>query len=528
MSLLGHWQWLLRLFFVEFGGGGGGGGSTQFKAQGSPPGFDYQNAAALNQLAIGGDIQSYALSDAAFANQYPALQNAYNQWQGNLGQQVNQVGAGGGGQAGIMAGLANQIAGRYGSPTTTDINAIRNAASTAGGAIQPIFNLGGQQAAAAQPIFNLGAQQAGLANPIIGMGGQIGGIGNQINQASRGLYGAAQIPYQLGQQLLQEPIDPQTQQQMMLAGLGSAAGALGGASLGRGMAGQSAAARQLGLNTLQYGQAMRGEGMGDIGQYASMLGQGGQLQGLGAQTIGLGGQTMGLGGNQLAGAGQQFGLGANVLGQGAQTYGLGAQTAATSGQLSSAAQQAQEQYGMDTANMANIYGTLQNQQAMNLMTNMQTAGNMFQKRPFGMGGTNLAQTELGQAGAYNSFQQANFATMNGIAFNQAQLATQQQQIAAQQNAAATGAAVSIGSTAAVVAATAACWVARAVYGTRDKRWKIFRHWLMNKAPHILRRLYLRFGQSLAPRIERSRCLRFGLKLLMNQVIERTVYVQYGA
>ena len=31
----------------------------------------------------------------------------------------------------------------------------------------------------------------------------------------------------------------------------------------------------------------------------------------------------------------------------------------------------------------------------------------------------MAQAELGQAGAYNSFQQANYATMNGIAFNAA-------------------------------------------------------------------------------------------------------------
>ena len=109
------------------------------------------------------------------------------------------------------------------------------------------------------PILGLGSSQAGLAGGLIGMGQQQAGIGNQINQMGGQLAGRSNVPWQTGMQLLQEPIDPQTQQQMMKAGLGSAANNLGAASLGQGMAGQSAAARQLGLNTLQYGQAMRGE-----------------------------------------------------------------------------------------------------------------------------------------------------------------------------------------------------------------------------------------------------------------------------
>jgi hypothetical protein len=478
-------DFIVWLFGPRYFGGGGGGGSSQFKAQGTPPGFDYQAAQGLNQMAIGGDIQSYALSDADFANRYPALQNAYNQWQANLGNQVNAAGTATAGLQNVMGGLGNQIAGRNATPTTTDINAIRNAASTAAGAVKPIMGLG--------------AQQAGLAQPIANAGAQIGQMGGQ-------LAGMAATPYALGQQLLQEPIDPNTQQQMMRAGLGTTLGAgLGAASLGQGMAGQSAAARQLGLNTVQYGQAMRGEAMGDISQAASILGQGGQLSGLGAQTLGLGSTT---------------------LGQGAQTLGLGAQTAGQAGQLSGAAQQAQEQYGMDTAQMANIYGNLQNQQATNLMLNMQTAGNMFQKRPFGLGGTNMAQTELGQAGAYNSFQQANYATMNGIAFNQAQLNAQNQQMAAQQQSATTGALVSAGSTAAMVGATAAgaCWIARAAFGENSPKWRIFRHWLMNKAPRIVRRTYLVYGPSFAPKVRANRLLGALVRGFMTLAINRTTYV----
>jgi hypothetical protein len=503
------------------GGGGGGGGSAQFKAQGPPPSFQYMDPTALNQLAVGGDISSYALSDQAFANQYPDLQQAYNQYQSNLGQQVSAVGQGQAQQSALMSGLGNMIAGRMGTPTTQNIQGIQNAAATAGAAVNPIYSLGGQQARFAQPISNLGLSQAGLAQPLIGLGGQIGGMGGQINQTGRQLTGAAQIPYQLGQQLLQEPIDPQTQQQMMLAGLGSAAGALGGASLGQGMAGQAAAARQLGLNTLQYGQAMRGEGMGDIGQYASMLGQGGQLQNLGAQTLGLGGQMIGLGGQQLAGGGQLLGLGAGQLGAGAQTYGLGANTAATMGGLYGAAQQAQETYGMDTAQMAQMFGGLQNQQATNMLGNMANAGQMFAKRPYGLGGTNLAQTELAQAGAYNSFQQANYATMNGIAFNQAQMQAQQNQLAAQQSASMTGALVSTGTTAAVTGATIAamsCWVARACFGENDPRWKQFRLWLLNFAPGSLRRLYLRKGERFAAYLGSRPVLRLAVRWVLLAVL----------
>src|SRR5258706_9845735 len=365
-------------------GVGGGGSSAKFTAQGPPPAFTYLDPTSLNQMAVGADISSYALSDKDFANRYPDLQNAYQQYQANLGQQVGLTAQGQQGQANIMQGLQNQIAGRNAAGTTADIAGIRNAAQTAAGATQPIYNMG--------------AAQAGLAQPLVGMGQQQAGIGEGINRMGGQLAGAAQIPYQLGQQLLNQPMDPQVQQQMMRAGLGQTAGALGAASLGEGMAGHDGAAGQLGLNTMQDGQQRRAEATGDINQYASMLGQGGQLRGLGAQTIGAGGQTIGLGGQQLQGAGA--------------LYGQGAQTAATAGGLSGAAQTAQEAYGMDTAQMAQIYGGLQGQQAQNLLGSIANAGQQFAKRPFGLGGTNLAQTELGQAGAYNSFQQANYATMN--------------------------------------------------------------------------------------------------------------------
>ena len=484
--------------FLDFisrgiGGGGGGGGSSKFTAQGPPPNFDYNSAMGAQQMAVGGDIQSYALSDKDFANRYPALQDAYQNYQSQLNQQGGLVQQGQVGQSAIMSGLANDITGRQGGGTTTDINNIRSAASTA--------------ASATQPIYNLGASQAGLAQPLIGMGQQQAGIGNQINRTGQNVTGMAATPYAMGQQLLNEPIDPQTQQQMMRAGLSSAAGSLGSASLGQGMAGQSAAARQLGLSTLQYGQAMRGEAMQDIGQAASIAGQGGQLQGLGAQTIGSGGQTIGLGGQQMS--------------QAAQTYGLGGQNAATAGGLSGAAQSAQEQYGMDTAQMAQIYGGLQSQQAMNQLGGLQATGSLFAKRPFGLGGTNMAQIELGQAGAYNSFQQANYATMNGIAFNGAQMSAQQDQLKAQQQAgmvsAGVGAAGAVASAAGAAAAVSAmtCWVARECL---PERWKEFRIWMLNFADASFRSLYIRHGQAFAESLKTRPLLKSMIREAMLKIL----------
>lgn len=508
-------------------GGGGGGGAASFKAQGAPPGFDYSTAMGLQQLATGADIQSYALSDLDFANRYPALQDAYQQYQATLGQMVPQVATGAAGLGQVMQGLGGNILGRQGMGTTQDINALRAQAGAAASAAQPIFNLGATQAGLAQPIAQLGQQQAGLAPGLIGMGQQQAGIGAGINRMGGQLGGAAQIPYQLGQQLLTEPVDPITQQQMLRAGLSGAAGAFGAASLGQGMAGQAAAARQLGLSTLQYGQAMRGEGMQDIGQYASMLGAAGQMRGLGAQTIGAGGQTTALGGAQLQQGAGTMGLGGQQLAGAGQLYGLGANVATQAGGLYGSAQNLQEQQAMNTAQMAGIYGGLQNQQAQQLLGNMANSYSMFQKRPFGLGGVNLAQTELGQANAYNSFQQANYATMNGIAFNQAQMAAQQQQLQAQQSAGMVSAGVGAATTAATTGATIAamtCVVARSVYGTADNRWRTFRHWLVNKAPAIIRRAYLRHGEAVARVAARHASMRVGLKVLMDLVVKNTVYV----
>jgi hypothetical protein len=121
----------------------------------------------------------------------------------------------------------------------------------------------------------------------------------------------------------------------------------------------------------------------------------------------------------------------------------------------------------------------------------------------------MAQAELGQAGAYNSFQQAKYATMNGIAFNQAQMSAQQDQLKAQQSAgmmsAGVGAAGAVPSAAASEAAISAlsCWVARERPGTADNRWKAC-VWMINFA-QTLRSLYIRHGRASQPLSHSAQC-----------------------
>ena len=58
------------------------------------------------------------------------------------------------------------------------------------------------------------------------------------------------------------------------------------------------------------------------------------------------------------------------------------------------------------------------------------------------------------------------------------------------------------------AAAKFCWVAREVYGVSDSRWMLFREWLLTKAPHWFRTLYLNHGERFArfisdkPRVKR--------------------------
>jgi hypothetical protein len=65
-----------------------------------------------------------------------------------------------------------------------------------------------------------------------------------------------------------------------------------------------------------------------------------------------------------------------------------------------------------------------------------------------------------------------------------------------------------------------CWVARAVYGNGDKRWLVFRGWMLNEAPAWFRKLYFKFGPTWAKWVKKSNLLKWVIKLAMDRVVER--------
>jgi hypothetical protein len=367
-----------------------------------------------------------------------------------------------------------------------------------------------------------------------------------------------------------EPITPLVQQQMARAGLLGAAGSMGASNLGTGSAGQAAAARNLGLNIVDYvnNQTQLGEGllgaanaqqnqgfnalnaaMGQQNQGVSLVnqGQGGldrqraealgevntseglntQAQQLANSTLSNYGNLYNLGTNQqlarsqagagLLGQAEQLGLsrsqaGAGLLGQ-AEQLGLSRNQAGTG--ILGMGQQLGEQYQQDTQNMVGGVNSLINQNAASATGNLTNASQMFAPRTYGIGGQGAAQTYLNEItskrnrdiGAYNAAVQA------------AQFAANQGSQQAGLNASASNANIAGGATvAAALALAAACGIARAVYGTEDTRWKVWRNWLMNHAPRGLRRFYLRAIPKVTPLVKRHEPLRFCLQKGMDWVV----------
>lgn len=64
----------------------------------------------------------------------------------------------------------------------------------------------------------------------------------------------------------------------------------------------------------------------------------------------------------------------------------------------------------------------------------------------------------------------------------------------------------------------ACWVARAVYGNEDHRWRLFRQWLFSKAPIKFVAWYLQNGQAFAEQVKRDPKLKATIRRLMDEKI----------
>jgi hypothetical protein len=67
-----------------------------------------------------------------------------------------------------------------------------------------------------------------------------------------------------------------------------------------------------------------------------------------------------------------------------------------------------------------------------------------------------------------------------------------------------------------------CWVAREVYGESDRRWLVFREWMLNDSPSWFRELYLKYGEVVAKFISDKPTIKFLIKSWMSTKIPRGV------
>jgi hypothetical protein len=561
------------------------------------PDFTTTNWQDVQNVAVAGDVSSYGLSDEEFQKKYPALYGAQQDYiQGsanavtnsnntlarqntltNLGidklykrlttgsasGQVSQDVIGAGRNLLNNSGNENAITGAGNSLIARDpqLDALTSGYGTAAqGALarsqDPLSqNLKDLQVQAGQRLN--AAPDAAYTN-IKNLGAaQVNGPAYQKLQAA-GLEEATGQDYQalhkkgMGLATGSTPVDPLVQQEMARTGLLDAASSLGASNLGRGSAGQSAVARNLGISTLKYiddqtqlgegllgaANAQQNQGLGVLGearnqqnqgvnlvnqgqggldrQRAEALGEVNTSEGLNTQAQQLANATLSNYGNLYnLGTNQQLArtqAGAGLLGQAEQ---LGLARNQTGAGLLGAGQQLGEQYQQDTQNMLAGVNNQINQNAASASGNLTNASQLFAPRTYGIGGQGAAQTYLNEIASKRNRDVAAY----NAAVQAAQFATNQASQQAGLDASASNANIAGGATvAAALALAAACGIARAVYGTQDTRWKVWRNWLMNHAPRWVRRFYLRAIPTVTPLVKRHEPLRFCLQKGMDWVV----------
>ena len=71
---------------------------------------------------------------------------------------------------------------------------------------------------------------------------------------------------------------------------------------------------------------------------------------------------------------------------------------------------------------------------------------------------------------------------------------------------------------AVASGIMGCWVAREIYGESSPKWLVFRKWLFNEAPSILRWAYLKFGERFAAWIHTRPAWKNVIRHFMDRVV----------
>ena len=73
-----------------------------------------------------------------------------------------------------------------------------------------------------------------------------------------------------------------------------------------------------------------------------------------------------------------------------------------------------------------------------------------------------------------------------------------------------------------------CWVARAVYGADDPRWRLFRAWLLHQAPAWFRGLYIRHGEAFAVWLDDKPAVKAVIRRWMDARLRGVVERRIGA
>lgn len=180
-------------------------------------------------------------------------------------------------------------------------------------------------------------------------------------------------------------------------------------------------------------------------------------------------------------------------------------------QVGTALQAGQAQLG------AGAMGQLQSAQAPILQAYyrqpilQQTVG---QAQTMGLANQQASGNTLFQPESQLAFQSAFLPYQSQIALQQAQMQSDASKAAGKS--AMTG---SIIGAAGAAAAVAICWVAREVYGTQTGTWKIFRAWVLNKAPEWFKNAYIKHGQKIAEFIKDKPVLKSFIRRWMDSKIE---------
>ena len=142
----------------------------------------------------------------------------------------------------------------------------------------------------------------------------------------------------------------------------------------------------------------------------------------------------------------------------------------------------------------------------------QTVG---QAQSMGLANQQASGNTLFQPESSLAFQSAFLPYQASIALQQSQMQADAARAAGKSSA--TGSIIS--SALPIAASFLLCWVAREVYGTETGTWKVFRSWMLEKAPEWLRNAYIKYGPDIAEFIKDKPVIKSVIRRWMDSKIE---------